>query len=333
MNAPNSSHPTSNSAHVSKPTASSAEVSHAISDGELVPIWRGFYNEACQRLAEILGGECHDSEFNVDARRIVEQAAGIDPGEFLQTLDEQPTTRMVAHFDSMLERRLTGEPLQYVLGSWSFRNLDLAVDSRVLIPRPETEIVAGYALAEIERIQIRYGKTTQLLCADMGTGSGAIALSLAQENSYVEVVATDLSQDCLAACRANLAGLGRSATRVQIRHGDWFQAFDDSMREKFALIVSNPPYIAEGEELPEVVAKWEPASALFGGPTGLEPARVLIDGALAWLIDGGALVLELGETQLQDAKRLALEAGYVDVRIEKDLAMRERVLIARKPGC
>jgi len=288
-----------------------------------VVLWQEFYDEARARL------EAAGEEFAaVDARRIVEEASGAEPGEFALTLMQPARKRGVAHFDSMLERRLAGEPLQYVLGRWGFRTLDLAVDARVLIPRPETEGVAELALAELHRADAE-GRVP--LAADLGTGSGCIGLSLAAEHKTVNVICTDQSTHAVAAARANAAGLGRPATRIEIRQGDWFEALPADRKGEFDLIVSNPPYVADGDDLPTVVAEWEPTDALFAGPTGLEDAQVLISGAREWLRSGGALVLELGETQLDQAAAMATDAGYVDVTIHRDLADRDRALVARHP--
>ena len=283
--------------------------------------WQAFYDEARARL-EAVGEEFAE----VDARRMVEEASGAEPGEFFLILDQLAMKRGVAHFDSMLERRLAGEPLQYVLGRWGFRTLDLAVDARVLIPRPETEGVAELALAEVERVA---SSGHVPLIADLGTGSGCIGLSLAAEHKTAQVICTDQSADAVAAARANAAGLGRPATRIEIRQGDWFDALPADRKGDFDVIISNPPYIATDEKIPPVVAKWEPKSALFAGPTGLEEARVIIEGAAAWLRSGGALVLELGETQLDVARDLALRNGFVDAVIHRDLADRDRALVAR----
>ncbi len=284
-------------------------------------LWREFYNEARGRL------EAAGEEFAaVDARCIVEEASGAEPGEFALVLERPALKRGVAHFDAMLERRLGGEPLQYVLGRWGFRTLDLAVDARVLIPRPETEGVAELALAEVKRAA---SEGREPLAADLGTGSGCIGLSLAAEHRTVQVICTDRSVDAVAAARANAAGLGRPATRIEIRHGDWFEALPPERKGDFDVIISNPPYVGDHEELPAVVAEWEPVDALFAGPTGLEHAEILIGGARHWLRSGGALVLELGETQLDAAAELARAAGYVEVAIHRDLADRDRALVAR----
>ena len=286
-------------------------------------LWSAFYQEARARL-EVAGEEFAA----VDARRIVEEAAGSEPGEFGLTLEQPASKRGVAHFDSMLERRLAGEPLQYVLGRWGFRTLDLAVDARILIPRPETEGVAELALATLAPATVD-GRPP--LAADLGTGSGCIGLSLAAEHKSVQVICTDNNENAIAAARANAAGLGRPAARIEIRHGDWFDALPVEKKGEFDLIISNPPYIAVDEEIPAVVADWEPTEALFSGPTGLEDAEIIIAGSHDWLRSGGALVLELGETQLDQAKRLAEQHDFINVEIHRDLADRERALVAYKP--
>ena len=219
---------------------------------------------------------------------IAEQASGGD-------LDVPPTKVAAVHFALMVERRAAGEPLQYVLGSWGFRELDLWVDGRVLIPRPETEQVVEHAL--------RFARETLesvpvLRVADLGTGSGAIALSLAAELPLgrVEVWATDVSEDALAVTRANLAGIGRAAASVRLVAGDWFEGLSGS----FHLIVSNPPYVADDEVLPPEVSEWEPASALYAGPSGLEVIERIVAGAPAWLAPHGALVLEIGRASCRE---------------------------------
>lgn len=283
--------------------------------------WRAFYDEARARL-EAIGEEFAA----VDARRIVEEASGAEPGEFAAMLDEFALKRGVAHFDSMLARRIDGEPLQYVLGRWGFRSLDLAVDARVLIPRPETEGVVDLALAELRDITDR-----EAWVADLGTGSGCIGLSIVAENPRVQAICTDASADAVAAARSNAAGLGRPARRIEIRQGDWFAALPPERRGEFDVIISNPPYIGADEDLPAVVVNWEPTDALIAGPTGFEDAQTLIEGAFEWLRSGGALVLELGETQLDQAADLAKATGYVDVEVHRDLADRDRALVARRP--
>ena len=254
-----------------------------------------------------------------EARWIVEAASGYDA---LEVASRGVPTRGLAAVDRMVARRQAGEPIQYVLGSWGFRTLDLMVDRRVLIPRPETEVVTGHALAEVDR---RGGRG---LVVDLGTGSGAIGLAVAAEREHVEVWLTDASPDALAVARANLAGLGRAGARVTVAEGQWFDALPADARGGIDVVVSNPPYLADHEDLPDAVADWEPAEALVAGPEGTEDLVHLIDTAREWLAPGGALVLELAPWQAAPmADRAA--AAYSEVRVEADLAGLERVLIAR----
>jgi release factor glutamine methyltransferase len=221
------------------------------------------FDEASSRLAAV------SADPRIDARRIVEQASGIEPARFSSILDDLVTTRQMVAYDRMLERRLTGEPLQYVVGSWSFRQLDLFLDRRVLIPRPETEIVTEHALGEHDRsVQARGGRDGVVV--DLGTGSGAIALSIAFERRGTQVWATDVSADALQVAQANCAGLGRVARHVTLVHGSWFDPLPESLRGNVDVIVSNPPYVAADDVLPPEVREWEPLDALVPGPRGVE---------------------------------------------------------------
>lgn len=285
--------------------------------------WRSLLAEAQRRLAQA-GSAAPD----VDARRIVEQATGCDSAELVLELDRPATRRGVAHFDAMLERRLTGEPLQYVLGSWGFRSLDLMVDQRVLIPRPETEVVVGHALAELDRLR-ESTRGRPLRVVDLGTGSGAIALSVAAEREGVEVWASDVSAGALDVASANLAGLGRRAGAVRLVEGSWFAALPDELRGSVDVVVSNPPYVAEGDPLPAEVVDWEPYEALVSGPAGTEALDLLVEGALGWLRRPGALVLELAPSQAPAIEEAARRAGYAAVATAADLAGRPRALVAR----
>lgn len=277
--------------------------------------WRELLVEARERLGS-----------TVDARRIVERASGYDGAEQHLRLDDAVTIRAAAHFEQMVERRATGEPLQYVLGAWGFRTLDLYVDSRVLIPRPETETVVEVALAELRNLGCRAP-----VAVDLGTGSGAIALSLAREVPGIEVWAVDRSADALAVARANLAGLGRAGARVRLAEGSWFEPLPPIVRGRIDLVVANPPYVAEREvdDLPPEVAHWEPRSALVSGPTGLEDIAAIVDEAPRWLSRPGALVVEIAPHQRAAAVDLARDAGFDAVDVRPDLAGRARALVAR----
>jgi len=172
--------------------------------------WREFYLEAKQRFTS-----AGVSDPEVSARRIVEEASGFEGAEFAIGLDEFATVRGVTQFDKMIARRLAGEPLQYVVGRWGFRNLDLMVDERVLIPRPETELVAQLAIDEAARLE---GRAAPLTLVDLGGGSGAIGLSLALETKRTEIWITDVSSDAVSVIRANLPGIGQRATAVRCSH-------------------------------------------------------------------------------------------------------------------
>src|SRR4051812_25399263 len=185
---------------------------------------------------------------------MVERVSGYDGAELITNEHELATEPAVQHLDDMLERRAGGEPLQYVLGRWDFLGLDLLVDRRVLVPRPETEVVAQTAMDEAARLGARRGthdgwlaSDTAYVVADLGTGSGAIALALARELPDAEVWATDASDDALAVARANLAGVGSAATRVRLAGGSWFDALPSELRGSVRVLVSNPPYVAEHE--------------------------------------------------------------------------------------
>lgn len=278
--------------------------------------WRRLYEAAASTL-----GSKHD------ARRIVERASGREGAEFYGSLDDPVPARAVPFFEDMVQRRAVGEPLQYVVGRWGFRRLDLLVDRRVLIPRPETEQVVEVALEEVRRLGVR-----RPVVVDLGTGSGAIALSLALEVPGSEVWGVDESPDALAVARANLAGAGTLvATRVRLVEGSWFDPLPAELRGRVTLAVANPPYVAEDEELPPEVADWEPTGALVAGPTGMEDIGTIIDAAPAWLARPGVLVVELAPAQAERAVSLALAAGFESAAVRPDLAGRLRALVARTP--
>jgi release factor glutamine methyltransferase len=261
-----------------------------------------------------------------EGRRILEQASGYDGAELWSHLDEDAPRRAVDAVQAMTRRRAEGEPLQYVVGGWAFRRLDLFLDRRVLIPRPETETVVEIAIAELKPL----GSARRRLVVDLGTGSGAIALSIASEMPRVSVWATDISEGALAVARANIAGAGSPAgTRVQLAQGHWWGALPAELAGTVDLVVSNPPYIAATEDLPAEVKDWEPASALVAGPTGLEALEAVVTGAPRWLTRPGSLVVEIAPHQAEAATRLALDAGFEAADVRPDLSGRLRVLVGR----
>jgi release factor glutamine methyltransferase len=273
-----------------------------------------------------------------EARFLVENASGYGADEWHEIADAPAPERAATRLLAMVDRRTRGEPLQYVMGEWSFRSLDLFVDPRVLIPRPETEYVVEIALEEAERLGLRRTRRRlalvepepRALVADLGTGSGAIALALECELPEAEVWATDVSADALAVARANVAGC--AATRVRIADaGSWFDALPADLRGRLHLVVSNPPYIAEREaaDLPEEVVAYEPRAALVAGPDGTEAVAALLTDAPAWLAPGGVFVCEIAPHQAEAMRALAESLGYATAVVRNDLQGRPRVLVAR----
>jgi len=282
--------------------------------------WKQLRHEAAQRLRVAFA-----DDRSQEARWIVERVSGYSASELMIHDDEPVSVRSVAFFDELLARREAFEPLQYVLGRWSFRSLELLVDQRVLIPRPETETVAGIA------IELVAAAGPGAVAVDLGTGTGAIGLSIAVEVPGAQVWATDVSVEAIAVAGANLAGLGRPATRVRLALGSWYEALDQALRAQIDVIVSNPPYVRTDAELTAQVLEWEPHSALFAGHDGLDGIRLIVADAPRWLRPGGWLVVELSPEQADMAVELAMVAGLVEAHVRTDLTGRQRALVARRP--
>ncbi len=277
-----------------------------------------------------------------EARWVVAKALGVDPSQLYGQMDEEAPAAAVEGVRAMAARRASGEPIQYVLGTWAFRALEVVVDHRVLIPRPETEVVVEVALDELRRDAGHLAARPREVAVDLGTGSGVIALSLAAETAAgpdacraIDVWATDESGDALDVARVNLAVLEqRNASaggRVRLARGCWFAALPEVLRGGVHVIASNPPYVGEDEYpgLDPGVRQYEPIGALVAGPTGREALETLVDGARSWLCDAGSLVLEIAPRHADFLVARAGDAGYGDVRVLPDLAGRDRVLVAR----
>jgi release factor glutamine methyltransferase len=217
---------------------------------------------------------------------------------------------------TLLERRCRREPLAYVLGEWGFRRLKLAVDSRALVPRPETEVVVERCLALLAGV-----KEARVL--DVGVGSGAIALSIAEEHPGAQVWAVDSSEAALALAEENRARAGVNG-RVRLARGDLLAG----QRGPFDLVVSNPPYVGaeEWEALQPEIRLYEPRAALVGDGVGEAIAR----DARPLLAPGGSLVLEAGDGQAGGLAAALADLGYAEVTITPDLAGRERVVEGRR---
>lgn len=224
-----------------------------------------------------------------------------------------------ARFATLLARRQAGEPVAYLTGVQGFWTLELEVSPATLIPRPETELLVELALARIP------GGTAARI-ADLGTGSGAIALAIAKERPHAHVVATDASAPALDVARRNAAHNG--IANLEFRHGDWLAPLAG---ERFDLIASNPPYIADGDpHLDQGDLRFEPPSALSSGRDGLDAIRTIITAAPRHLHDGGWLLLEHGWDQGGAVRVLLAEAGFVDVETARDLEDRDRTSLGRR---
>jgi release factor glutamine methyltransferase len=214
-------------------------------------------------------------------------------------------------FQDFARRRREREPVAYILGRQGFRHVELAVDPRVLIPRPETEHVVEAVLDLPEDARV----------CDVGTGSGAIALALKQERPDLRVVATDVSADALAVAAANAARLG---LEIELVHGDLLAA----VRGPLDAVVANPPYVEDGARLAPEIVRYEPALALRAGPDGLDVVRRLVPDIGA---SGAAVAaLEVGAGQAAAVAELLRDVGYAQVDTQRDLAGIERVVVARR---
>lgn len=233
------------------------------------------------------------------------------------------------HYSTLFERRLRGEPIAYLLGEREFFGFNFKVTTATLIPRPETELLVELVLQRIPNSPLPLagegvgedGRGRKFRVLDMGTGSGAIALSIAHERPNAEVVAVDASEAALEIARLNMQQL--SLDNVKLLHSDWFTALQG---ERFDMIVSNPPYIAADDaHLIQGDLRFEPRSALAAGADGLEDIRHICSHAKNYLKEHGWLLFEHGYDQAKPARSLLQQAGFSDVFSAKDLAGIERV--------
>jgi release factor glutamine methyltransferase len=242
---------------------------------------------------------------NIDAREarlLLAEASGFSEASVVARPERALPGEVEARFRGLTERRANGEPIAYILGRKEFYGLALAVNPAVLIPRPETELLVELAL---ERAP---GSILEL-----GTGSGAIALALKRNLPRAHVVATEASAAALAVARHNAALLG---LEVEFRHGRWFEPVAG---ERFELVLSNPPYVAEGD--PHLAdLRYEPADALVAGPDGLDAIREIARGAPRCLARGGWLLVEHGLGQEAPVRALLAAAGFSEIRTWPDLA-------------
>ncbi|MEY2442450.1 MAG: release factor glutamine methyltransferase [bacterium] len=252
----------------------------------------------------------------LDAELLLAEALGVDRTALFTDPAREVLGPAVRTFQDFVRRRSVGrEPVAYILERKGFRHIDLHVDPRVLVPRPETELLVEIGLALPEGARV----------VDVGTGSGAIALACKHERPDLAVIGTDVSADAVAVARANAAALGLD---VEFAEGDLLAGV-----EECDAILSNPPYIADGDRAslaPEIVHH-EPAAALFAGADGLDVIRRLVPAAASALTASGLLAIEVGEGQASAVAALLEAEGFAEVHARPDLAGIERTVVGRKP--
>ncbi len=252
-----------------------------------------------------------------EADRLLEAATGRDRTSLYR--DDTLDSTGAARFDELADRRRAGEPLQYLEGTSQFASIEVSVDRRVLIPRPETEQLW-------ELVTTMLAERPPRVVVDLGTGSGNLAIALQNQFPDAEVHAVDVSAGSLEVAARNVAASGYE---IFLYRGDLFEPLPREICGRVDLVISNPPYIATGEHsaLPAEVRDHEPAVALFGGPDGLSVLRRIVAVAPEWLSPDGVLACEIGEEQGASLLEIAAALGP---KIIKDLAGRDRFLIAQK---
>ncbi|MBA4143051.1 MAG: peptide chain release factor N(5)-glutamine methyltransferase [Nitrosospira sp.] len=246
---------------------------------------------------------------DIDARMLLQDVLSVNGAYLIAHSGQELTPGQVKSFRLLAMRRAQGEPVAYLIGKREFYSLDFTVTPEVLIPRPETELLVDLALAQFP---------LDLACKvlDLGTGSGAIALTIARHRPLAHITAVDVSAEAVAVARLNAAQL--NVANVRIIEADWFEALGG---ERFDLIVSNPPYVAEGTAyLSRGDLRFEPRIALCAGGDGLDCIRSIIASVPGYLNDGGALLLEHGYDQAQTCRDLLSEAGFGGIFSCPDLA-------------
>lgn len=271
--------------------------------------------DAARRVADALA----PIDARAEARHLVRGVLGMSGADWLAGQSLELDSAAWRRLERALARRVAGEPLAYVLGNAAFRDLTLRVDRRVLIPRPETEMLVDAV------IDLPAPRSARAL--EIGVGSGAIALSLLHDGRFERMIGTDISGGALRVARANAAALGLEG-RLELRRGDAYAPVRGDGR--FDVVVSNPPYVADAERdgLPREVRDHEPPRALYAGD-GLRVIRALVCGAPAILAPGGALVLEVGSAQGEAVRRMFVAAGLRGVRVLPDLSGRDRIVRGR----
>lgn len=270
-----------------------------------------------------------DEHPRLSAEWLLADVTGLSRVELYVNFDRPLSPDELARMHAAIERRASGEPLQYVTGEMPFRHIVLRCERGVLIPRPETEILVDAALEGVDGAATAGADPVRVL--EVGTGTGCIALSIASERPGTEVVATDLSEEAVRLATRNCDALELGEV-VSIVRTDLAADVDPSLMGSFSVLVSNPPYVPTqvlAEQVPAEVVDHEPTLALDGGPDGLDVYRRLLELAPVALAPGGMLAVELYEGSLDDAAALArAKGGWERVEIREDLTNRPRILVA-----
>ena len=279
----------------------------------------GLLDEGAEGLRASVAGRGSGGSPELDAQLLLAHVLDVPRTRLKSHPEDLPDSSQIQHYRRLLARRAAGEPVAYLTGYRHFWSLRLNVTPAVLVPRPETELLVERALALLPSPEARV--------ADLGTGSGAVALALASERPRWRVIGTDLSEEALAVACANAARL--TLARVEFRQGDWFEPLAG---ERFDLIVSNPPYV--GSDDPAIAAPpltYEPRSALTPGPDALACLREIVRGASVHLAPAGWLLLEHGAAQGAELRQALVLAGFRYVRSHRDLAGHERATEGQRP--
>lgn len=255
---------------------------------------------------------------DLETRLLIEHVFGLTHSEQIVAADNPVSLADKNKVHHLLDRRLSGEPLDYILGYREFYGLRFEINEHVLSPRPETEMLVDYILGNTDKNQV-------FNFVDLGTGSGAIAISILCHRPNARAIAVDVSEKALLMAKKNAEGLGVGC-RIEFFQSDW----GGSISGRFDYVVSNPPYIDDKamRELSSEVSHFDPKLALFGGEDGLEAYRVIIDQSRMLLKSGGKLIFEIGFDQGTSVPELLAQKGYEQITVEQDLAGHDRLVAA-----
>ncbi len=278
---------------------------------------------ACSCAARLLNYSAGEgTDVALECRVLMEQALEIDTVSFFKELQTPLSDEQIQSFCVLFNRRLTGEPVSYITGHREFMSLDFEVSPSCLIPRPETELLVENTIEYIQKAGLK-----RPLILDIGTGSGAIAVSLAYYISDASIVAVDISEHAVSAAASNASRLG-VADRIDFFVSNLFESVPDGMC--FDIIVSNPPYIAKDDFISDEVRLFEPHQALFSTGGGLDITEAILAGAGKFMTAGGRLAVEIADSRAGETVALFLRSGFENISVLKDLCGRDRVICAER---